>query len=66
MMNREELVAITRRFLDAFNRGSLDAVREFFADGGIYDEFNGRRNVGRDAIRALFVPQFTGAISLQS
>lgn len=61
MMNREELVETTRRFLDAFNREDLDAVMEFFADDGIYDEFNGRRNVGKTAIRAAFVPQFTGA-----
>ena len=60
-MNRTELVDITRRFLDAFNRNDLDAVMGFFADDGIYDEFNGRRNVGKDAIRAAFVPQFTGA-----
>jgi uncharacterized protein (TIGR02246 family) len=60
-MNREELVEITRRFLEAFNREDLDAVMEFFADDGIYDEFNGRRNVGKAAIRAAFVPQFTGA-----
>jgi uncharacterized protein (TIGR02246 family) len=59
-MNRAELVDITRRFLDAFNRNDLDAVMGFFADDGIYDEFNGRRNVGKDAIRAAFVPQFTG------
>ena len=60
-MNREELIEITRRFLDAFNREDLDAVMEFFADDGIYDEFNGKRNVGKAAIRAAFVPQFTGA-----
>ncbi len=60
-MNRADLVDITRRFLDAFNRNDLDAVMGFFADDGIYDEFNGRRNVGKDAIRAAFVPQFTGA-----
>src|SRR5258708_38835715 len=61
MMSREELVETTRSFLDAFNREDLDALVEFFADDGIYDEFNGRRNVGRAAIRAAFVPQFTGA-----
>jgi uncharacterized protein (TIGR02246 family) len=61
MMNREELVEATRSFLDAFNREDLDAVMEFFADDGIYDEFSGRRNVGKAAIRAAFVPQFTGA-----
>lgn len=59
-MERTELVALTRRFLDAFNRNDLDAVMGFFADDGIYDEFNGRRNVGKAAVRAAFEPQFTG------
>ena len=60
-MNRDELIDLTRRFVDAFNREDLDAVMEFFADDAIYDEFNGRRNVGKDAIRAAFKPQFSGA-----
>jgi ketosteroid isomerase-like protein len=60
-MKREELVEVTRRFLDAFNREDLEAVMEFFADDCVYDEFNGRRNVGKAAIRAAFVPQFSGA-----
>ena len=62
-MNREELVEVTRRFLDAFNREDLDAVMGFFADDAIYDEFNGRRNLGKAAIRAAFTPQFTGAFA---
>jgi ketosteroid isomerase-like protein len=33
----------------------------FFADDAIYDEFNGKRNVGKAAIRAAFEPQFSGA-----
>ena len=28
---------------------------------GVYDEFNGKRNRGKQAIRAAFEPQFTGA-----
>ncbi len=59
-MDRTQLVALTRRFLDAFNRNNLDAVMAFFADDAVYDEFNGKRNVGRAAIRAAFEPQFTG------
>ena len=60
-MDRTHLLDLTRRFVDAFNRNDLDAVIAFFADDGIYDEFNGRRNVGRSAIRAAFEPQFNGA-----
>jgi uncharacterized protein (TIGR02246 family) len=59
-MNRVELIDLTRRLVDAFNRNDLDAVMGFFAEDGLYDEFNGRRNVGKDAIRTAFTPQFTG------
>jgi ketosteroid isomerase-like protein len=59
-MDRTRLVALTQRFLDAFNRNDLDAVMGFFADDGVYDEFNGRRSVGKAAIRAALEPQFSG------
>jgi len=59
-MTRNELIELTRRFVDAFNRNDLDAVMGFFGDDGVYDEFNGRRNQGREAIRTAFTPQFTG------
>jgi uncharacterized protein (TIGR02246 family) len=60
-MDRAHLLDLTHRFLEAFNRNDLDAVMAFFADDGVYDEFNGRRNTGKAAIRAAFEPQFTGA-----
>jgi ketosteroid isomerase-like protein len=59
-VDRVQLVALARRFLDAFNRNDLDAVMEFFAADAVYDEFNGRRNAGKAAIRAAFAPQFSG------
>jgi ketosteroid isomerase-like protein len=58
---RSHLIELTNRFVAAFNRNDLDAVMEFFAEDGVYDEFNGRRNVGKAAIRAAFEPQFNGA-----
>jgi uncharacterized protein (TIGR02246 family) len=60
-MERAHLVDLARHFVDAFNRNDLDLVMSFFADDGIYDEFNGKRNVGKAAIRAAFEPQFNGA-----
>jgi ketosteroid isomerase-like protein len=60
-MDRAHLLDLTNRFVDAFNRNDLDSVMAFFADDGVYDEFNGRRNVGKAAIRAAFEPQFSGA-----
>jgi uncharacterized protein (TIGR02246 family) len=60
-MERAKLIDLTQRFTDAFNRNDLDAVMAFFSDDGVYDEFNGKRNRGKAAIRAAFEPQFRGA-----
>ena len=57
---RRELIDLTLRFTDAFNRDDLDAVMAFFTPDAVYDEFNGRRNAGTPAIRAAFEPQFRG------
>lgn len=59
-MDRQQLTELTIRFMDAFNRNDLDTVMSFFAEDAIYDEFNGKRNEGRTAIRAAFTPQFSG------
>lgn len=60
-MDRQQLLNLTTRFMNAFNRNDLDTVMSFFADDAVYDEFNGKRNEGKAAIRAAFTPQFTGA-----
>ncbi len=57
---RDRLVSLTRRFVDAFNRDDLDTVMSFFAEDAVYDEFQGRRSQGREAIRQAFEPQFAG------
>jgi ketosteroid isomerase-like protein len=59
-VDRQQLTALTTRFMDAFNRNDLDTVMSFFAEDAVYDEFNGKRNEGRAAIRAAFTPQFSG------
>ena len=59
-MERQQLVELTNRFMEVFNRNDLDAVMSFFADDAVYDEFNGTRNEGKAAIRTAFTPQFTG------
>jgi len=61
MSDRAALEALVERFTDAFNRDDLDAVMAFMADDAVYDEFDGTRSVGRDAIRKSFEPQFAGA-----
>lgn len=60
-MDRQQLFNLTSRFMGAFNRNDLDTVMSFFANDAVYDEFNGKRNEGKAAIRAAFTPQFTGA-----
>ena len=57
---RRRLAELSRRFVTAFNDNDLDAVMSYFAEDGIYDEFNGTSNRGTDAIRAALLPQFTG------
>ena len=53
-MERQQLVELTTRFVAAFNRNDLDTVMSFFAEDAVYDEFNGARNEGKEAIRAAF------------
>lgn len=62
MSRRDELLALTNDFMDAFNRMDLDSTMSYFAaEGAVYDEFNGSMNNGLDAIRGAFAPQFEGA-----
>jgi uncharacterized protein (TIGR02246 family) len=60
-LTRDELASITADFLGAFNANDLDKTMSFFADDGVYEEFNGTANKGLDAVRAAFAPQFDGA-----
>lgn len=59
-MTHAELEDLVVRFTDAFNREDLDGVMSFFAEDGLYDEFDGQRRVGIDEIRKAFAPQFRG------
>lgn len=58
---RDRLVRLTTDFVDAFNRNDLDTVMGYFADGAVYDQFDGSAASGVDGIRAAFTPQFEGA-----
>ena len=60
-MTRDELAKITADFLSAFNENDLDRTMGFFADDGVYEEFNGTQSVGLEQVRAAFAPQFSGA-----
>jgi len=58
---RESLEQLVIRFTEAFNHDDLNEVLSMMAEDAIYDEFDGRRNRGKAAIRAAFEPQFRGA-----
>ena len=60
MVTHTELSDLVTRFTDAFNRDDLDAVMTYFTDDAVYDQFDGKRAVGKAAIREAFVPQFRG------
>ena len=60
-MNRAEIEAVTAGFIGAFNTNDLDKMISYFADDGIYEEFNGRTSKGPADVRAAFAPQFEGA-----
>lgn len=59
-MTHDELRQLALDFTDAFNRDDLDGVMAYFAEDGIYNEYNGRESRGKSAIRATFEPQFRG------
>ena len=59
--DRTQLVKLVRRFTRAFDLEDLDKVMEFFTEGALYTEFNGKRNYGKEEIRKAFEPQFQGA-----
>lgn len=53
---------LTLDFTACFNNDDLDGVMSYFAPGAVvYDQFDGSRAKGLDAIRAAFGPQFQGA-----
>ncbi len=59
---RAELIDLTNRFVDAFNRQSLDDVVAFFGPDAVYEDSRGGRHQGREAIRAAFEPLLGGAM----
>ncbi len=60
-VRRQELLALTDQFVDAFNRMSLDDVISFFSEDAVYEDSSGGRHVGREAIRAAFEPLVGGS-----
>ncbi len=58
--NKKSVEKLVQGLDDAFNSQDLDGVMSFFDEGSIYDEFDGVRHIGKEAIRKAFEPQFRG------
>ncbi|WP_416897666.1 MAG: nuclear transport factor 2 family protein [Minwuia sp.] len=57
----ERLKNLTLDFTACFNNDDLDGVMSYFADGAVYDQFDGSPAEGMEAIREAFRPQFEGS-----
>lgn len=60
MIERTVLEEFVVRFTEAFNREDLEEVLSLMSEDAVYEEFDGRRRVGKQAIREAFAPQFRG------
>ena len=58
---RQELLVLTTKFVNAFNRMNLDAVVATFSEHAVYEDSTGVRHVGHDAIRIAFEPLVGGS-----
>ena len=56
----KELNAICLKFLDAFNKNDIDLVMSFFTEDAVYEEFHGKKNLGKSEIRKSFEKLFSG------
>jgi ketosteroid isomerase-like protein len=55
-----ELKQLTDEFLGVFNRADVDGIMHFFNDDAVYEEFHGKVNEGKAAIRNSFDGLFSG------
>ena len=55
------MLELTDKFVDAFNRMSLDDVVATFTEDGVYEDSTGGRHVGHEAIRTAFEPLVGGS-----
>lgn len=55
-----ELQQLTDEFLGAFNRADVDGIMSFFTEDAVYEEFHGKINEGKAAIRKSFDGLFSG------
>ena len=58
---RNELIELTEKLIDAFNRMDLDGVVEMFAEVGVYEDSTGGTHIGHPAIREAFAALVGGS-----
>ncbi len=55
-----ELKQLGGEFLGVFNRADVDGIMAFFTEDAVYEEFHGKVNEGKAAIRKSFDGLFSG------
>lgn len=55
-----ELKQLGLEFLGVFNSADVDGIMAFFTEDAVYEEFHGKVNEGRAAIRKSFEGLFSG------
>jgi uncharacterized protein (TIGR02246 family) len=55
------IAGVLDRFVAGFNDDDLDRVMAFFTEDAVYRPGDGSEHRGKAAIRAAFLPQFSGA-----
>ena len=60
MIERTVLEEFVVRFTEAFNREDLEEVLSLMSEDAVYEQFDGRRSIGKQAIREVLTPQFRG------
>jgi uncharacterized protein (TIGR02246 family) len=61
-MKSQDLESLVHRFTDAFNRHDLEATLSMFAEQADVESYDGARAVGKEAIRTMMAPHFSGAM----
>jgi limonene-1,2-epoxide hydrolase len=56
--------SVVRRWVEAFNRGDVDALAAMYAEDAVNHQVAESPVAGRDAIRAMFVREFAAASML--
>jgi ketosteroid isomerase-like protein len=65
-MKAQGLEDLVHRFTDAFNRHDLEGTLALIGENADVESYDGQRAVGKEAIRAMMAPHFSGAFGRMS